>query len=76
MYELTTNEGKHLIHQKPKNEQMWRYIRAKIALGYKHSEVLFCWSIVQTHKDCERFVAAQEIQVAIKQREGEEKQDA
>ncbi len=60
MYRLHTNEGEFLVMQKPTTDQMIRYIRAKQAIGYRLSEVVFCHGPVHVIHNAKSLVDAAE----------------
>lgn len=60
MWELHTNEGKHYLTCKPTHEQEVRYLRAKMAQGYKLSEVMFCYCPIHVGHSAKGIVETQE----------------
>ena len=50
MFEITTNEGKYIIHncgESTVKRFMFMYIRKKMSKGLKLSDILFAYQIIQ-----------------------------
>ena len=63
MWELHTNDGKYFLTCKPTRDLEVRYLRAKIAQGYKLSELMFSYGPINVGHSAKGIVEREENKV-------------